>query len=54
MDRGTLLLIALALIALAGVVLGVSGISLFRRDRVAATEDDAEASREELSVEGSA
>ena len=33
MDRGTLLLIALALLSVAGFVLGVVGVILFRRDR---------------------
>jgi len=37
MDRGTLLLVALAALAVAGVVIGVVGILLFRRDKPGAT-----------------
>lgn len=33
MDRGNLLLIALAMLFVAGLVLGVGGILLFKRDR---------------------
>ena len=33
MDRGTLLLVALALLAAASVVLGISGVRIFRTGR---------------------
>jgi hypothetical protein len=33
MDRGDLLLTALALLCLAGLVLGVGGVTLLKRDR---------------------
>lgn len=42
MDRGTLLLVALALLAAASVVLGISGVRIFRSGRPgeAARSDD--------------
>jgi hypothetical protein len=39
MDRDTLLLIAFALLAVAGTVLGVGGVAFYRRDRSAAREE---------------
>ena len=40
MDRDSLLLIALALLCLAGVVLGAGGVALLKRDR-SGQEDEA-------------
>lgn len=39
MDRDNLLLIALALLCLAGVVLGVGGVTLLKRDRSGRGDD---------------
>ena len=52
MDRGTLLLVALALLAAASVVLGVSGMRIFRGSRQGETDprsgsDDAGDARED-------
>lgn len=45
MDRGSLLLIALALLSAAGLVLGVAGVVLFKRDRADTGEEPAEEGR---------
>jgi hypothetical protein len=48
MDRGDLLLTALGLLCLAGLVLGVGGVTLLKRDRASlGTDDTAEPSVEQ-------